>query len=303
MMTTKTRSTWRKLMLTATVVGVALASPLAGASTVSASAAASPAAAASAPSVTVPRPVIKDALTQFDSLQVPKTARAQCPAGTRVIGGGGRVNGGQHVLITRQQPVQGAAGSLDTFVVSAVEDQVGTSQFWAVQAFAMCSVPLPGLEIVSAKGALGSSAFQVQGVSCPAGKSALGVGGRINGGAGQVSLNTQGENGSLRVAASGLEDLDGFANNWSVTVFGVCATTNFGDVVLVSVQTARDDSARKIFDINCPAGKSVTGGAAFAGFPGVVEVISPTATKVQVIARRDGAIEAWNAIGYAFCAS
>jgi hypothetical protein len=115
-----------------------------------------------------------------------------------------------------------------------------------------------GLEIVKATGPAGSSQFQVQGVDCPAGKFTLGTGGRINNGAGQVSLNTQGLNGAQRVAASGLEDLDGFAANWSVTAFGVCVTANFGDVEVVSVQTPSDDTARKIFDVNCPPGMSVT---------------------------------------------
>ncbi len=259
-----------------------------------------PSAASAAPSATVPRPQITSALTQFDSLQVPKTARARCPAGTRVIGGGGRVNGGQHVVITRQQPVQGAP---DTFVVSAVEDQVGTPQLWAVQAFAVCSVPLPGLEVVTVTGAAGSSGFQGQNANCSAGKFALGVGGRINNGANQVSLNTQGVGASLGTAASGSEDVDGFGGIWSVTAFAVCITARFGDVQVVSVQTASDDTARKIFDVNCPPGKNVTGGAAFASFPGVVEVISPNPNRVQVIARQDGAVTAWNAIGYAFCAS
>ena len=132
----------RTAFVMAIVVGVALAGLVVGAGSDTAS--------------TVPPPVITSALTQFDSNAAAKTARAQCPAGTRVIGGGGRVNGGQHVPITRQQPVH---GTVDTFEVSAIEDQTGTTQSWSVQAYAICSVPLPGLEIVSATSAAGSGAF------------------------------------------------------------------------------------------------------------------------------------------------
>ena len=190
--------------------------------------------------------------------------------------------------------------------MSAVEDQVGTPQFWAVQAYAICSVPLPGLEIVSATGAAGSGGFQGKSVDCAPGKNVIGVGGRINGGAGQVSLSTQALF-AARASASGLEDRDGFAGNWSVTAFAVCARLNsVFDSAVVSVQTASDATARKIFTIDCPPGMSVTGGAAFVGAPGaVVEVVSPTATRVQVIARFDGIVtpaSTWNAVGYAICA-
>jgi len=273
----------------AVVVGAALTALVVGAGSASAS--------------TVPRPVIRSALTQFDSNPGAKTARAQCPAGTRVIGGGGRVNGGQHVVITRQQPVH---SSVDTFVVSAIEDQVGTAQFWAVQAFAICSVPLPGLEIVSATGAAGSSGFQGKNADCSPGKNVLGVGGRINHGAGQVSLNTQ----ALfpqRASAGGLEDSDGFGGLWSVTTYAVCANlSSVFDSQVVSIQTVADTTARKIFSIDCPAGTNLTGGAAFAGSPGaVVEVVSPDTTRVQVIARFDGTVtpaDTWNVVGYAICA-
>ncbi|HST82224.1 MAG TPA: hypothetical protein VLL08_10860 [Kineosporiaceae bacterium] len=280
---TKTRSQMALTMVIA--VAIALVAQIVGSSGASAA---------------VPRPVIRDALSQFDSKPEPKTARAKCPVGTRIIGGGARVNGGQHVVITRQQPVQ---GSPDTFVVSAVEDQVGTAQSWAVQATAICSTPLPGLEIVSATGPAGSFGFQGQGADCSPGKFALGVGGRINNGAGQVALSTQGV-GPQRTGAGGFEDRDGFSGLWSVTAFAVCASLTFGDVQVVSVQTPSDTTARKIFNVDCPAGMNVTGGAAFTS--GVVEVVNPTATRVQVIARAEGLVtpaDQWSVTGYAFCAS
>ena len=58
----------RRALTAAVVVGVALMAQLAGPSSASAS--------------TVPRPVIRSDLTNFDSLPVAKTATAKCPAGT-----------------------------------------------------------------------------------------------------------------------------------------------------------------------------------------------------------------------------
>jgi len=289
-MTVKLLNIWpRTALMMSVVVGVALTALVVGAGSASAA--------------SVPRPVIKSALTQFDSNPGEKTALAQCPAGTRVIGGGGRVNGGQHVVITRQSPFHGVN---DTFVVSAQEDQVGTAQSWAVQAFAICSVPLPGLEIVKVTSPSGSSGFQGQNADCSPGKNVLGGGGRINGETGQGSLNTQALFPN-RASAAGVEDTDGFAGNWSVSAYAICANLNsVFDSRVVSVQTATDSTARKIFTVDCPAGMRLTGGAAFAGAPGaVVEVVSPNTTSVQLIARMDGPIgpqNVWSATGYALCA-
>lgn len=105
----KRMNTRRWMALAAAVVaatGVTLTSQVVGQSA---------AAASTAPSVT-----ITSGLSKFN-LITPKSISAKCPLGMRVIGGGGRVNGAQHVVITEQRPVQ---GSPDTFVVSASADQL-----------------------------------------------------------------------------------------------------------------------------------------------------------------------------------
>lgn len=80
----------------------------------------------------LPGAVVKSASSEFNS-RSPKTAVARCPAGKRVIGGGGRVNNASHVVITGLQPVH--TNNLDRYQVSAAEDEIGFSGQWAVQAF------------------------------------------------------------------------------------------------------------------------------------------------------------------------
>lgn len=255
---------------------------------------------------TVPTASVVSALTPFDST-ANKTIAAQCPAGTRVLGGGARVNGAQHVVLTRQEPVHTAAG--DSYVVAASEDEIGFTGTWALQAYAICADPPPGLQIVSATGAAGSSAFQGVSASCPPGKFAVGAGGRINGGMGQVSLHTIAEGAvfSSRTTAAGTEDFNGFGSTWSVTAFAVCVTpSSLSDVQIVKVQSASDSTGRKIMEARCPTGKRVTGGTAFSSAPGVIESISPDANRLRMqgIARNDGPLtSAWNLIVVAFCAS
>jgi hypothetical protein len=254
---------------------------------------------------TVPSATVTSALTAFDSTAT-KTAVAKCPTGTRVIGGGGRVNGAQHVVITRQEPGHNATG--DSFAVDAREDEVGFGGSWAVQAFAICSAPIAGLQIVSATSPSSSNAFTSLSASCPAGTFALGGGGKINGGNGQVDLSTLAEGGTVssRTTAAGTEDLNGFSGNYSVTAFAVCAKGAFADFQVVKVQSASDSTDRKILNATCPTGKRVTGGAAFANIPGVIESVSPDANRLRVgvIARENTfTTGAWNVIAVAFCAS
>jgi len=194
-------------------------------------------------------------------------------------------------------------------VVAASEDQTGFAGTWALQAYAICADPPPGLQIVSATGTAGSDAFQAVTASCPPGKFAIGAGGRINGGGGQVDLNTIAEGGfwSLRTTAGGTEDLDGFSGTWSVTAFAVCVTPNsLFDLQIVRVQSASDSTTPKITEASCPSGKRVTGGTAFSSIPGVVASVSPDANRLRIqgIARNNSPLPGtWNLTVVAFCAS
>ena len=262
-----------------------------------------------ASAATVPTATVVSAITPFDSTAT-KTIAALCPAGKRVIGGGGRVSGAQNVVLTRQEPVQ--AGTGDSYVVAASEGQNGFTDTWALQAYAICADPLPNQQIpqiVSVTSAPGSEAFQGVSASCPAGKFAVGAGGRINSGGGEVALSTkaEGSSWSTRITAAGTEDADGFAGPWSVTAFAVCVTpTSLLDLRIVKVQSASDATNPKVTAALCPAGKKVTGGTAFSSFPGVVHSVAPDANRLQIqgIARNDSPVGGvWDLTVVALCAS
>jgi hypothetical protein len=264
-----------------------------------------------ASAATLPAAEVVSTITPFDST-ANKIIAAVCPPGKRVIGGGGRISGGQHVVLTRLEPVH---TSTDSYVVAASEDQTGFTGTWALQAYAICADPLPSLQIVSQISIPGSDAFQGESVSCPAGKFAVGAGGRINhrtvvgGPQGEVALNTIAEGGiwSARITAAGTEDPDGFADTWGVSVFAVCVTpTSLSDLRIVKVQSASDATNPKITAASCPPGKKVTGGTAFSSFPGVVQSVAPDANREQIqgIARNDSVVGgAWDLTVVALCAS
>lgn len=111
-----------------------------------------------------------------------KTAVAECPDGTRVLGGGGKLLGGDHkVTMATMSPFHTDAG--DGFSVAAVERPGGHSGSWRVFAHAICSRPLDGMEIVTAfnfrpPNISGAKRADAQ---CPPGKIAVGTGGAVGG--------------------------------------------------------------------------------------------------------------------------
>jgi hypothetical protein len=282
------------------LLGVALLAALTAAPVL---AVAGPAAAAVLPPGGV---VVTDTAPVFNS-DSPKTAEAKCPAGKRVIGGGVRVNAGTHVVVTREEPISTPDG--DSYLVTAQEDAVGTTGAWAVQATAICSDPIPGLRIVQAISSTQSGHFTFVTAECPSGTSLFGAGGRILDGQGQVGLITEVNGGQLSphgAVAGGEEQLPGFSGNWSVIAYGVCATSNFGDVQLVTTFSHSDPTTVKIVAASCPAGMTVTGGTGWADIPGEVASVNVDAfrTRIQVIARNDtGPSGNWGAIAMALCAT
>jgi hypothetical protein len=228
-------------------------------------------------SAALPGAVGRSAQTDFAPAQL-KTISAFCPAGTRVTGGGGRVVGfTSHVHMVRLQPVH--TNNLDRFEVVARADEEGTSAQWALTAFAICAAPLPGQVIVAGTSTLGSPNNRRASSRCPDGTMALGTGGRITGGEGQVQLNqtTAGPTGGL---AQGQEDVTGFVGEWTVTSYAVCADIGgAGHAALSGFSSDPPSAERKIARAICPAGMTITGGSAEIGggdtIRPVIESIQP----------------------------
>jgi hypothetical protein len=205
--------------------------------------------------------------TAFDREPEPKTARAKCPLGTRVTGGGGRVIGSTHVVITRMQPTHTNNPSVqDEYVVTAREDEVGANATWAVAAYALCATASPslGIQIVSMRSPTQSSQNIRAAVNCPGQKAVLGTGARVNGGVGQVHLTelSMGElsTGTHVSIATAQEDNTGFNGQWSLDVFAVCANIpSQNHEVISGFAPGTPSQDRKLAPVTCPAGMSVTG--------------------------------------------
>jgi hypothetical protein len=233
-----------------------------------------------------------------------KQAVANCPAGKQVTGGGGDITGGGgQVLIDELVPSATSVG------VIGEEDETGTSSNWVLRAYAICATPLPGLEVVSNVSPSNSSGKNVT-APCPAGKRVVGAGGELTNGAGQVVLDDVAPNAALTgVTATGVEDENGYASNWTVTAYAVCANPPPGLELVTAFGDPESDFSASV-PATCPSGKNLIGtGAEISGGGGqvVLDDIRPNAalTRVTVSGLEDetGLASDWTVFAHAVCAS
>ncbi|MEU8136474.1 hypothetical protein [Streptodolium elevatio] len=214
--------------------------------------------------------------------------RANCPSGQRVLGGGAFTVGGVHAVITQMQPIHTDSG--DSFEVTAAADQFGIPSAWNFQVFAFCAaVPAAlGVEIVSHANAPTSASTDQAPSQCPGGKQLIGAGGKITNGNGQVDLGTFTNSSgwfAFGSAAFAKEDADGFAGNYTVTGYSVCAKANaFGDFQQFKTQfTTSAPSQSQI--VACPSGLRLTGLAGGTTTPGThFQEIAPHTTNAPNLA-------------------
>ncbi|MFF5289114.1 hypothetical protein [Paractinoplanes globisporus] len=219
-----------------------------------------------------------------------KTVVASCPAGKRILGGGGEIGGGSftttaHIGITELRPVTSGTG--DAYEVSASEDQVGEPGNWSLTAHAICANPVPGLQIVTAVRAQPptSDAFQQGGAQCPSGTNLIGTGGRVEGGEGQVRMNTAARQFPASTLLNASEDADGFAGTWFLIGYAVCVPTT-ADLQVVRADSIPESTpvAVQSASASCPAGMVVTDAAGEAFNGRTAMIVRPFATRVDVIA-------------------
>jgi hypothetical protein len=254
--------------------------------------------------------------TSVSDSSTSKTVAANCPAGKRVLGGGGMVTDGRgNVVLERLEPVQTATN--DRFVVGAREDGTGYLRNWRLTAYALCANPLPAYGILPSTSGSPSSNSPQSTISFCIGQPEVGFGGRINGGAGQVHLTNlvADSNGTVDFTSiAALEDGNGFSGAWTVTAYAVCATPNPPANLTRASATTRASSVNKSATVSCPAGTRVhSAGGQLSTQPGsgsadrrlVIDqvAIDPELSSVTVRAVEDetGTAASWSVRALALC--
>jgi len=235
-----------------------------------------------------------------------KDRPVSCPAGTKLLSGGGSVSGGFGQVALDGIRLDAPLNSVTT---RAFEDANGTGLNWSLNAFAMCADPLPGLVQIDATSA-DTSANKSVVASCPTGKQVVGAGGETSGGIGRVVLDDLTPSSDhTHVTVTGFEADGGTTDNWTITAHAICADPLPGLEVRVLASDFGSFDGQGVTE-TCSAGKKVVGaGGEITGGLGqvIMDGVTPNAnlTSVTVNAHEDGNRTAnnWNLTAYAICAT
>ena len=202
--------------------------------------------------------------------QSPKTARATCPAGERVLGGGGSVLQNTNVpfeglTLTKLKPVHvddrdhPRPGLEDYYEVTGSEVGNGNDVNWFVTAYALCANPnyVPGLHIISETTLPSSQPRQATATDqCPSGQRVIGSGAEIQNPRGRVALQVARASGPGDIARAQAHEDVKFPEHllpWSVTAYAVCATKPPGYRVVFEPSQQQQSEDRKFASARCPA--------------------------------------------------
>jgi hypothetical protein len=263
------------------------------------------------PAQAVPNMTFHTSMSVTDSA-AGKLQTARCPAGRRVLGGGGFIGGGgREVHIDHMRPVTTPAG--DSFEVIASEvthpGGIGYPGSWYLLAYAICGTAPAGLEYVSASSAPALAASHSVVVSCPAGKRVIGAAGQVEAAFGFIMLDEVTPLAGLTgVRVSAFQSETPSPIRWRVTATAVCANPIPGLTLVSALSPA--DSLDKFVDVTCPAGTRIhsTGWDLVGAVgQGMVVAIFPgqPLTTAHLRAREDltGLATTWQARVFAICAN
>jgi hypothetical protein len=211
-----------------------------------------------------------------DNSLSPKTIVAYCPAGKRIIGGGGEIDtvgSDRNPAFTELRPVFRIDGTRDAYVVTAAETPPGTTEEWELEAHAICANPLPGMFMIAYTTSPSSSSVQNSAVGCPW---IIGAGARISTASGRVVLQAAipFAPGSL-ARARGHEIPAGYSGTWTVTAYAICVPTKpAGYTIVVGHSSERMSEASKHASAQCPPDRKLlsVGGAITPTAPGHVSL-------------------------------
>jgi len=260
--------------------------------------------------VTVTRVVFTTAATSST-----KSAVATCPAGLKLVGGGGEIIDGLGVVVvTDVIPDQ----DLTKLTVTGAENDPLAST-WKVRATAICSSSFTSVNLQSATSSDNGTSVDEKStlVECTNGKQVLGMGWSLSGAAGNVLPSVLTTLSNPPDAAVVAADENGpLATNWDLTGYAICG---YPPVAMTFQQGSSnyDSASPKTASVDCPAGSVMTsagfdnGGGASSTRGGLLVdslMVEPGKTSASVqVWENDftppAANPNWSATSFGLCAS
>jgi hypothetical protein len=189
-------------------------------------------------------------------LTVEKSKTAYCPSGTRVLGGGAWTGGNPDVHITGMMP-DALANSFTAYARWHGPEEGA----WYLSVEASCAPEPPGLIYVADFTGGDSASTHSLYAWCPPGRVVLGVGARVTAAdTSKVFLTYVKPTGTGNGAETGgVETKGGYAGNWWLHSWAICATEPAGWDIVAAPNAAGEATAMAW----CPLPGKLTGGGAY----------------------------------------
>jgi hypothetical protein len=228
-------------------------------------------------------------------------AVATCPAGTALVGAGGRIaNGNGNVVMTDVIP-NVAAGTVTVWG----HENGAYGGMWETLAFAICDAQITGVVRVTVQSANNSLDKNLT-ATCPAGTTLTGLGYELWNGNGNVFPEDVAPNAALNTGIFAATENGVYMPAWTLLGYVICGNVpagaaptriaNVGPVNMVNVKSQTSV---------CPAGTDLVGIGGELTTPNgdvVLDSLSPNATLTQATARGDEfANQNWSVVSYAVC--
>jgi hypothetical protein len=181
---------------------------------------------------------------------------------------------------------------------------------WSVTAFAICGPPT-GNVVVTNGTPFNAATPKFATASCPAGTSLFGTGYSLQGANGQVFPSVVEPDAALSGVTAGAYAHGGFAGNWSLVTFGICALPTPFMQLLTTSSPANAATPKAAFTALCPGATNVHGvGAEIAG-AGLGDLVLETMAPASGALTGGGAAAAeyapvptnWAVTSYAICSA
>jgi hypothetical protein len=251
--------------------------------------------------------VVVNSISPSNSVSA-KVEFVPCPAGTKVLGGGGQlVNGANRVHFSTLKP----DGDANGFWAGAAEIRPGDyASTWRIRAYAICGPALAGLQYLTTESVVNSNATRQQQAVCPVGKRMISAGAEIYDEFEYVVLDDVEVLSDLRTAnVWAIEREVGTTYSWSLVAHAVCANSSaVAGYQRVEVSSTSTTGAKSI-TLTCPAGKTLySTGFAQAGsgghtlLQGLVPDAGPAAFHASITTDPTGA-PSWSIKAQGICGS
>jgi hypothetical protein len=146
---------------------------------------------------------------------------------------------------------------------------------------------VPGQLFVTATSATDSNETKGLYAKCPSGLAPIGGGAEVTGGANRVRISHSVPMINDAWSVSAMEDNNGYAGDWSITAWAICAPKPAGYQVVWSTTTAPAGETYGYAIASCPRGSKVIGAGGTIGQPAdysVLATIAPSPNLTNVLA-------------------